>query len=242
MKRTVITFVFILILILPQATFSDTIDDLFKAVTKTPSASSLDENTVVSGLKEALSVGTGKAVQWVSKENGYFGNEAIKILLPDKIRVAGDVLRKAGFGKDVDAFILAMNRAAEKAAPKAKPVFLDAIHQMTFQDAKRILNAGDTAATDYFQSKTSERLTSAFKPVISKSMNDVGVAKTYKTMTERYVSLVPFANAESLDLDHYVTQKALDGLFRMVGEEEKKIRTNPAARTTEILKSVFGNK
>jgi hypothetical protein len=240
MKRTLVALIFLTVWMSPQFSSADVLDDLFKTVTKSPAQSSLDDKTVVSGLKEALSTGTNAAVRLVSRENGYFGNEAIKILLPEKIQTVGEVLRKAGFGKDVDAFELAMNRAAEKAAPKAKPVFLDAIKGITFQDAKKILSGGDTAATDYFQEKTSDRLATAFKPVISQSMNDVGAARAYKTMTEKYLSLIPFGGAESLDLDHYVTGKALDGLFRMVGEEEKKIRTNPAARTTELLKKVFG--
>jgi len=240
MKRTLVALIFLTVWMSPHLSSADVLDDLFKTVTKSPARSSLDDKTVVSGLKEALSTGTAAAVRLVSRENGYFGNEAIKILLPEKIQAAGEVLRKAGFGKDVDAFELAMNRAAEKAAPKAKPVFLDAIKAMTFQDAKKILSGGDTAATDYFQGKTSDRLAAAFKPVISQSMNEVGAARAYKTMTEKYLALIPFGGMESLDLDHYVTGKALDGLFRMVGDEEKKIRTNPAARTTELLKKVFG--
>ena len=239
MRQTLVALIVLIVSIFPQFSSADVLDDLFKTVTKSPAESSLDDKTVVSGLREALSTGTATAVQLVSRENGYFGNEAIKILLPDKIQAAAEVLRKAGFGKDVDAFVLAMNRAAEKAAPKAKPVFLDAIRGMTFQDAKKILAGGDTAATDYFQEKTSDRLTAAFKPVVSQCMNDVGAARAYKTMTEKYLSLIPFGGMESMDLDHYVTGKALDGLFHMVGEEEKKIRTNPAARTTELLKKVF---
>jgi len=240
MKTAFVALFSLLISIFPQAANANTIDELFKTVTKPASSSSLDDKTVVSGLREALSTGTATAVRLVSKENGYFGNEAIKILLPDKVQAAGEVLKKAGFGKEVDAFVLAMNRAAEKAAPQAKPIFLDAIRGMTFQDARQILSGGDTAATDYFKEKTSDRLAGAFRPVVSKSMKDVGVARTYKSMTDKFATLVPFVDTESLDLDHYVTGKALDGLFLMVGDEEKKIRTNPAARTTELLKKVFG--
>jgi hypothetical protein len=133
-----------------------------------------------------------------------------------------------------------MNRAAEKAAPKAKPVFVKAIKDMTLQDAGKILNGGDTAATDYFRTKTSSYLFDAFKPEISSSMKEVGVAQQYKAVTERYLSLIPFGSLDSFDLDQYVTNKALAGLFVMLGQEEKKIRTNPTARTTEILKKVFG--
>jgi len=239
MKFRIVSAVLCFILISPQILLAGIFDDLLKEIQET-SMKSLDEGTVASGLKEALSVGTATAVKLVSREDGYFGNEAIKILLPDKVQAVGEVLKKAGFGQEVDAFILSMNRAAEKAAPKAKDVFIGAIKEMSIQDANRILNGGDTAATDYFRTKTSQHLAEVFKPEISSSMNKVGVARHYKTLTERYFSLIPFASMESFDLDWYVTNKALDGLFHMVGQEEKKIRTNPAARTTEILKTVFG--
>jgi hypothetical protein len=218
--------------------FAGQLDDVTQSLQKIGS-NSLDERTIISGLKEALSVGTTKAVKLVSVENGYLKNEAIKISLPEKVQVMAEVLQKAGYGKEVDAFILSMNRAAEKAAPKAKPIFVNAVKKMTFQDVKMILNGGNTAATDYFKNKTSTDLSQAFKPVISSSMNKVGVTKSYKKLTDRYLSLLPLSTAESFDLNHYVTTKALDGLFHMLGWEETKIRTNPQARTTEILKKVF---
>jgi hypothetical protein len=134
-----------------------------------------------------------------------------------------------------------MNRAAEKAAPQAKSIFVGAIKEMTFEDAKKILNGGDTAATDFFKAKTSANLYESFKPIVSSSMDEVGATRSYKEMMGRYTAL-PFTKAESVDLDHHVTNKALDGLFFMVGQEEKKIRTDPAARVTDLLKTVFGGK
>ncbi len=199
-----------------------------------------DEATTVSGLKEALSISSGNAVTSVSKMDGYFTNQVIKILLPEKIQMVADLLGKVGYQKQVDAFILSMNRAAENAAPKARTFFVDAIKQMTFQDAMQILKGNETAATDYFKSKTYNKIYTEFKPSVSTSMNKAGVTKSYKDMIGTYTSSVPFAKVESLDLDHYVTTKALDGLFYMVGEEERKIRTNPAARVTDLLKKVFG--
>ncbi len=199
----------------------------------------LDESTIISGLKDALSVGTKNAVGIVSKLNGYFGNEAIKILLPDNIQKVAEVASKLGFQKQVDEFILSMNRAAEKAAPKAAGHFADAIKAMSIEDARKILSGGDTAATEYFKSKTSSKLYDEFKPSISDSMNQVGVTRAYNAMIAK-VPAIPFVKPESTDLDHYVTSKALDGLFYTIGQEEKKIRTNPAARTTELLKKVFG--
>jgi hypothetical protein len=199
----------------------------------------LDEGTILSGLKDALSVGTKNAVNLVSKLNGYFGNEAIKILLPDKIQKGAELAGKLGFQKQVDEFILSMNRAAENAAPKAASHFADAIRSMTIEDARRILSGGDTAATEYFKTKTSSKLYEEFKPSVTESMNQVGVTHAYNAMMDK-VPAVPFVKSESLDLDRYVTTKALDGLFYMVGQEEKKIRTNPVARTTDLLKKVFG--
>ncbi|MFI5295134.1 MAG: DUF4197 domain-containing protein [Thermodesulfovibrionales bacterium] len=198
-----------------------------------------DESTTASGLKEALSISTEKAVDNVSRMDGYFGNQAIKILMPDTIQKVGNVLRKVGYQKQVDEFVLSMNRAAEKAAPKAVSFFVDAIKEMTFEDARNILGGGDTAATEFFKQKTHDKLYGAFKPVVSSSMDEVGCTRSYKEMMGKYES-VPFMDKQSLDLDHYVTNKALDGLFYMVGQEEKKIRTDPAARATDLLKTVFG--
>ena len=198
-----------------------------------------DEGTTASGLKEALSIGTEKAVSNVSRVDGYFGNQAIKILMPENIQKVGNVLRKIGYQRQVDEFVLSMNRAAEKAAPKAASFFVDAIKEMTFEDARKILGGGDTAATEFFKQKTHDKLYGAFKPVVSSSMDEVGCTRSYKEMMGKYES-VPFMDKQSLDLDHYVTNKALDGLFYMVGQEEKKIRTDPAARATDLLKTVFG--
>ena len=199
----------------------------------------LNTETVVSGLKEALSVGTWKAVESVSRVDGYFGNEMIKIVMPEKIQMVTDILSRAGYQKQVDDFILSMNRAAESAAPRTASIFISAIEKMTLEDARGILKGGDTAATDYFKQRTSDSLYDACKPIISSRMNEVGVTRSYKQMMDTYTSL-PFTTLQSLDLDHYVTEKALDGLFHMLAQEEQKIRTNPAARTTDLLKKVFG--
>ncbi len=193
----------------------------------------------ISGLKEALSVGTGNAVSLLSKEDGYLGNELTKILMPEKIQNVADMLKKVGMGSQVDTFVLTMNRAAEKAAPQAKEFFMGAIKEMTFDDAKKILNGADTEATDYLKAKTSEKIYAAFKPSVSSSLDQVGGTKAYKDMMQSFSSL-PFMSAQSLDLDHYVTDQALKGLFLRVGEEEAKIRADPAARVTGLLEQVFG--
>jgi len=204
------------------------------------SGNSLDDSTIAKGLKEALATGTTRAVKAVSQQDGYFSNQMIKILMPEKIRSTADLLGKFGFQKEVDDFVLSMNRAAEKAAPKATEYFSDALKSMSFDDARNILQGDATSATAYFRQKTGDKIYSAFKPVVVANMKDVGVARTYSQMVEKFEA-IPFAGAVgSLDLDHYVTTKAVDGLFSMLGEEEKKIRTDPAARGTELLKKVFG--
>jgi len=214
-------------------------DDLLKAVN--PSSSELTLEKTIAGLKEALSVGSGNAVTTVGAVNGYFKNPDIKILMPEKIQDVAEMLRTVGYGKTVDEFVLSMNHAAEQAAPKAKALFIDAIKQMTFEDAKKILNGGDTSATEYLQGKTAKPLAKEFAPIVASSLDQVGATKSYKDMMRAFTEL-PFASAKSFDLDNYVTEKALGGLFHMVGEEEKKIRTNPQARVTDLLKEVFGKK
>jgi hypothetical protein len=159
--------------------------------------------------------------------------------MPSSIQKVADVARMAGYQKQVDAFILSMNRAAEAAAPLASRYFGDAIRDMSLEDVRGILTGGDTAATEFFRGKTHDKLYAAFKPTVSQKVSEVGATRAYKNMMGRYES-VPLVSKQSLDLDDYVTNKSLDGLFYMVGEEEKKIRTNPAARTTDLLRTVFG--
>jgi hypothetical protein len=201
--------------------------------------SGLSDAKIGSGLKEALKVGTENTVNLTGRLDGYFLNQAIKILMPEKLRNLEKGLRAVGYGPQIDDFVLSMNRAAEQAAPFAKEIFWDAIGEMTFEDARKILSGHETAATDYFKGKTTDKLTAAFKPVVDKAMNEVGVTRQYKDLVGRFQA-IPFVKSESFDIDHYVVTKALDGLFHVLGEEERKIRTNPAARVTDLLKEVFG--
>ena len=196
-----------------------------------------------SGLKEALAIGTEHAVDLTGTPDGFFKNEAIKILMPEKLRMAEKGLRMAGMGGKIDEFELSMNRAAEKAAPAARGIFKDALTQMTFDDARKILTGGNTSATEYFKSKTSANLTTAFKPTVESAMEETGVVQQYKHLSGN-IPTVPFGGgrAQSFDITDYVVGKTLDGLFFMLGEEEKKIRTNPAAQVTPLLKEVFGGK
>lgn len=233
--RMLILTLTILLTALPA---SAQIDRILKGLT-TGQQSGLTDAKIGSGLKEALKVGTENTVGLTGKLDGYFLNQAIKILMPEKLKNFEKGLRAVGYGPQVDEFVLSMNRAAEQAAPFAKEIFWGAIGEMTFEDAQKILSGKETAATDYFKSKTTDKLTAAFRPVVDKSMNEVGVTRQYKDLVGRFQT-IPFVKSESFDIDNYVVGKALDGLFHVLGEEERKIRTNPAARVTDLLKEVFG--
>jgi hypothetical protein len=198
----------------------------------------LTNGEIVDGLKQALSVGTQNAVTYVSKTDGYFGNPQIKIPLPEKVQKAGNLLRTIGFGKEVDDFELSMNRAAEKAAPEAVDIFKSAITRMSFSDARQILDGPDDAATTYFKGATFGKLQERFQPIVQKAMAEVGVTRQFQNMN-RKLATIPFADQLSFDLDQYTTDKGLDGLFYMLAREEKKIRENPTARVTDLLKKVF---
>lgn len=201
-----------------------------------PTAPRVTESRVSLGLREALRVGAENAVTRTGRIDGFFRNAAIKILMPEKLRGVETGLRAIGYGPKVDEFILAMNRAAEHAAASAKPIFWDAIQKITIEDATRILTGGETAATQYFRGRTEEALSMAFRPIVEQATNDVGVTRQYKDLIQG----LPFGNVQGLDIDQYVVGKTLDGLFFVLGEEEKKIRKDPAARVTAILRDVFG--
>ena len=199
----------------------------------------LEQATIISGLKEALSLSTEKAIALVGKTDGYFGNQAIKILMPEKMRMVTDALGKMGMQKQVDEFILSMNRAAEKAAPKAASIFGDAIKNMNLEDAQKILNGGNTGATDYFKLKTSDSIYTEFKPIIAATMGEAGTTRLFENIMSKAKTL-PLMSGIKFDLDDYVTKKSTDGLFVMLGQQEKMIRINPGARSTDLLKKVFG--
>ena len=228
-----------MLLLLAATPATAQIEQLLRGLGGVVPPSGLSEGKIASGLKEALQVGTQNVVNLTGKTDGYFGNQAIKILMPEKLRTLESGLRAVGYGPKVDEFVLSMNRAAERAAPAAKQIFWEAIGSMSFEDARKIWSGGDTAATEYFRAKTSDALANAFRPVVEKATNEVGVTRQFKDLVGRFQA-IPFAKVESLDVDQYVVGKALDGLFYVLAEEEKKIRTNPMARTTDLLKEVFG--
>ena len=198
-----------------------------------------DEQKTIDGIREALALGAEIAVKSLGRADGYLANAAVRILLPPGARKLADSARSLGFGGKVDELILAMNRAAEQAAPLAAPYFASAIRGLGIRDVQAILNAGDTGATAFFERTTRPNLHAAFKPSVSQSIERAGAGRAYKSLMER-AQRVPMLAAKSFDLDEHVTGKALDGLFHVVGEEEKKFRSNPLARTSSALKAAFG--
>lgn len=198
----------------------------------------LDSETVAAGLKEALEIGTQRATDSTSKTDGFFGNALIRIALPEQYESAARAVRRIGLGSEVDAFELSMNRAAEKASGEAVAVFWAAIKKMTIADAFGILNGGDTAATDYFREKTQLELETRFKPIVTEKMEEVGVYLVYEDLKGVYQTL-PVSKPEAVDLDDYITDRTTHGIFLMLEKEETKIRKDPAARTTELLRKVF---
>ena len=212
------------------------------SVAKTANASRpLSNDKIVAGLKEALTVSTRNAVASTGRTDGFLKNEAIRILLPDKLRNIGSGLRLIGMGSQVDSLEVGMNRAAEQAAPAAKQIFINAVTKMSFADARQILSGGDTAATEYFKRQSSDQLTEAFAPIVHQAMENVGVVRQYNQFMRNPMA-ARVANSQRFNLDEYVVGKSMDGLFYMMAEEEKKIRKDPMAQTTSLLREVFGRK
>jgi hypothetical protein len=208
-----------------------------KLLNKARGGGGLTNDEIVAGLKEALTVGAQRGTDKISAVDGFFKNAALKILMPEEAKKVEETLRGIGMGKQVDQAILTMNRAAEDAAKSAAPIFINAVKGMSIQDAVGILKGGDNAATNYLKSKTTAELTAAFRPVIEKSLQKVDATKYWNTVFTNYNRVSK--DKVNTDLPTYVTEKALTGIFNQLAEEEKNIRKDPAARTTEILKKVF---
>ncbi len=213
-----------------------------------------------SAIKQALEIGVKKAVSALGKKDGFYKNELVKIVLPKNAQVAAQTLRKVGMGKYVDQFELAMNRAAEEAVPKTASILVDTVKNMKLSDAKKIVTGGDTAATDYFKTHAGEKLAKAIAPIIKKHMEQEQVTRYYQMMMQAYNKYAkPYTNnayakaalgalgmdtsaapKEEKDLSTYVTNRTLEGLYKMIAQQEIAIRTTPAARTTKLLQEVFG--
>ena len=209
--------------------------------------SSLSQDQVTAGLKEALGKGVQQAVSRLGHDGGFLTNLNVKIPMPEKLRTVEKTLRALKQDKLADDFVNTMNHAAEQAVPEAASVFGEAVKGMSIEDAKTILTGTNNAATQYFRKTTETNLFGKFLPIVKKATDQTGVTSTYKRFMEKADAANPFGSfgrsvlgAESVDVDTYVTNKALDGLFKMVAEEEKRIRENPLARTSDLLKKVFG--
>jgi hypothetical protein len=204
------------------------------------SGSGYSEDEAASAIKEALTNGTGNSVKLVSQQDGYFKNLEIKIPFPSEARNMETKLRSIGMGDKVDEFVLSINRAAEDAANEAKPIFVTAIKNMTVRDAINIVKGEDDAATQYLDKNTSNQLAAKFQPKIEVSLEKVNATKYWDDLVTAY-NKIPFVQKMNPDLAEYVTEKAIDGMFIMIAKEEKKIREDPLARTSDLLRKVFGN-
>jgi hypothetical protein len=221
-------------------------NELLKGVTSKPASQptasgvdALSTTDINAGLKEALTRGADAAVAQLGQKDGFFGNAALKIPLPPSLQKAEKAMRMFGMGKQADDLVLAMNRAAEAAVPEAKPLLLDAVKQMTLEDAKGILTGGQTSATDYFRKKTEDRLTERFTPIVKATTDKVGLAQQYN----RYAGTAAQFNLvdkKQANVEQYVTQESLDRLYKLIGEKEQAIRANPLQAGSDLLKKVFG--
>jgi len=233
-KLSIFTLACALLMAPPISNFAQT-----KTTKKT--TTNISDTEISGGLKEALLKGVSSAIRSLGRENGFLGNIRVKIPVPSSLRTLEKGLRAAGQGRKVDDFVAAMNHAAEKAVPVAIDIFVDSIKQMTFADAKNILFSGqDDAATQYFRRTTEETLRGKFRPIVEKFTAETGVTAQYKKMVGKAGFLSALGGKDASDIDGYVTQKALDGLFLLVADEERNIRKNPLGRTTDLLRKVFG--
>lgn len=211
-------------------------------VISAPAAASLDRISSadqVSGLKQALSDGSIAAVARLGVQNGFLGNPKVKIPLPPSIQRVEGAMRAVGMGKQADDLVLSMNRAAETAVVEAKPLLADAVRKMSVQDARKILTGGDTAATEYFKRNTRSPLTERFLPIVKRATDKVGLAQQYNAIAGRGVAF-GLVRDDQATIERYVTQKTLDGLYFMIGEQEKSFRKNPVGASSDIVKRVFG--
>ncbi|OQA33024.1 MAG: hypothetical protein BWY57_01504 [Betaproteobacteria bacterium ADurb.Bin341] len=199
----------------------------------------LSEQETSAGLKTALTKGAEFAVAHLGKPDGFLGNPKVRIVLPDSLKKGEKLMRKLGMGKYADELTLTMNRAAEQAVAEAKPILIDAIKAMTVQDAHSILTGGDDSATQYFRRTTSDPLSQKFLPIVKRATSKVKLADKYNRFAGKVVK-TGLISSEDADLDHYVTQKAMDGLFLMIAEQERSIRQNPVGTGSSLLKKVFG--
>ncbi len=201
----------------------------------------LDEGTVAAGLREALEVATGRSVDQLSSVDGFLGDALLRIAIPEQFETVATTLRQIGLGAQVNEFETAMNRAAERASAEARAVFWNEIRRLSIADAFAILNGGERAATDYFRGRTEAELQTRFLPIVQEKMEEVGLYRIYGELADRY-NAIPFVTTPAIDLDAHITEGAMSGLFTVLGNEEARIRRDPVARSTELLRRVFGSR
>jgi hypothetical protein len=238
LNKTQLFIIAIFILILSFGSQAQVFQDAMKIID--PGKGGLSEKDAIDGIKEALVKGTAATVALVSKTDGYLLNPEIKIPFPDDARTIEEKLRAIGLGSKVDEVVLAINRAAEDAAKSAQPIFVSAITGMNISDALQIVRGKNDAATRYLAKTTTPELRAKFSPVIKSSLDKVDATRLWAELITLY-NQIPFVTRQNPDLTAYVTDQAISGLFTMIAKEELKIRQDPVARTTELLKKVFGN-
>jgi hypothetical protein len=226
---------------------ADFMDDLRKSLAGKPAttqsatpATTLSQGDMVGGLKEALAKGAHEAIAKLGKKDGFLKNAEVAIPMPESLKKVDKLLRKLGQDKMADEFVATLNHAAEQAVPEAASLFADAISQMSVQDAQAILKGPDNAATEYFRKTSGTKLAERFKPIVQAATDKAGVTNAYKELMDKAGPLAK-AMGKDTDLDTYVTDKTVDGLFKMIADEEKLIRLDPLARSTDLLKKVFGS-
>jgi Protein of unknown function (DUF4197) len=236
--KTFFCIILLSLFLIPSLSYSQI--DVSKILTGKKNNSGVTENEAGQGIKEALSQGVINAVLNLNKTDGFFGSEFYKMLLPEDAKKVEKTLRNIGMGAQVDKAILSINRGAEDAVAFAKPIFIDAIKEMTLKDALNIVKGPKDAATNYFKEKTKEKLITAFTPSVKSSLDKVDATKHYSDIMNSYNSLPTTFKKVNPDLTSFVVGKAVDALFDQVAKEEANIRANPLARTSDILKKVFG--
>lgn len=254
MPRSPLALLLVLALIGPmsdnaQANWLEGLKKKWEDVQSSPSAASgigtaatvLSDEDMVKGLKEALSQGTRQAISSLGKDGGFLNNLDVKIPLPDELKKVEKLLRSLGQEKYADQFVASMNQAAEKAVPEAAVLFSDAIAQMSMADAKSILKGPDDAATQYFRKTSEAKLKERFRPIVQAATDQAGVTSAYKSLMRQAGPTAKLLGVQATDLDAYVEGKAVDGLFKMIAAEEQRIRQDPLARGTDLLKKVFGS-
>lgn len=226
-----------------QADWKGLFDKFLKGETAEKVAeSALSNSDIVAGLKEALANGVETSINTLGKTDGFLADELVRIAMPESLKSVEQLARQTGQGHYVDEFVTTLNRAAEQAVPEASSILGDAIRVMSVTDAKGILNGPDNAATEYFRNSSGEKLAEKFLPIVQQATGQAGVTSAYKSLMGQAGGLLGgFLNTEAMDLDKYVTDKAMDGLFKYIAIQEQQIRENPTARTTDILKKVFSS-